>query len=97
MSAGTDLSDVQSAAGMGSEYVRPGSHGGYAFASPGSAARPDRIKPQMQTSAPVMGGAPHHEMDAPDMRPIDTDPNNLKFDEIVLESNEVDLAELQAS
>ena len=41
-----------------------------------------------------MGGAPHHMMEGDNMGADDGDPNQLKFDEIVLESNEVDLAEL---
>jgi len=44
-----------------------------------------------------MGGAPHHMMDSTNgaARPVKNgDPNELKFDEIVLESNEVDLAQL---
>jgi len=55
----------------------------------------------MQTSLQAMGGAPMHDMmdgANPGTRgATDGDPNLLKFDEIVLESNEVDLADLQAS
>lgn len=50
MSAGLaadQVSDVQSAVGMGSEYMRPGSDGGRAFKSPESGMR---AKPMMQTS-----------------------------------------------
>ena len=55
----------------------------------------------MQTSVPqAFGGDPHHQaMDSADQgsRMQNIDPGSLKFDEIVLESNEVDLAELQQS
>ena len=49
-----------------------------------------------------MGGAPHHMADPPSSKQrqvaqADNSVENLKFDEIVLESNEIDLADLQAA
>ena len=86
--------DVQSATGMESEYMRLGTDG-RSFATPASGARPDRIKPQMQTNLQAIGGAPHHSMDSGEgVRPRTSEADLLKFDEIVLESNEVDLADL---
>ena len=61
---------------MGSEYMRPGSDGGRAFKSPESGARPERVRPMMQTSQqPAMGGAPHHMADNANMGAEDGDPN----------------------
>ena len=61
----------------------------------GAQSSASRTKPMMQTNAPVMGGAPHHMMDGPSQaRGNRDDPDLLKFDEIVLESNEIDLADL---
>ena len=78
---------------MGSDYSRPGVDG--TFHQP---ERGVRTKPTMQTSGGnMMGGAfSMGNQPAPikQMKPIAVDPSELKFDEIVLESNEVDLAEV---
>ena len=54
----------------------------------------------MQTSGglhDMMGGAPHHISAQRIKQPTFNEDGLLKFDEIVLESNEIDLAELQAA
>lgn len=55
----------------------------------------------MQTSGGnQMGGAPHHmNSNVPVINPVKPvgSAGELRFDEIILESNEVDLADLQAS
>jgi len=83
---------------MGSEYARPAADNGRVFGSPDTQDRNKRVKPQMQTSVPQAFGGPPQAVDSADqgaqVQPI-MDPGLLKFDEIVLESNEVDLAELQ--
>ena len=58
-----------------------------------------RTKPTMQTSGGMMmGGAPMHSEIPQRIVPQATgSAADLKFDEIVLESNEIDLAELQAA
>ena len=83
---------------MGSDYIRPAADqygGSQGMSNPKS----QRTKPTMQTSGGAMGGAPHHMAEPPNSKQravtqTDNSADNLKFDEIVLESNEIDLADL---
>ena len=76
---------------------------------PTKSAQSSRIKPQMQTNTTAMGGAPHHVSQGGRMGSMNYGRDStiddgtigsmqtaLKFDEIVLESNEIDMAEIQA-